>query len=134
MSWKAGKKIEVSARWHTSSLAGILELTTGSPYFRVSRIDQLTGVREYDQGGGTFGAPATTFPLAYLAGEGWRAAYDMPLAANGYEITIEAIHPAHPEVLKDIGWVSPDGNDILDALASGGLAAGDVEQDKFQPV
>ena len=136
MRWRVGRKIEVLGRWHTASLAGVAELTTGAPYFRASVVDQTTGTRLYEQGGGVLAATPFNIPLpAHTAGVGFRDDYEIPLTMSSLELTIEVIHPDHPARIVDMGWVTEfDLNDIENTLEGAGLVPGDVEQENFQPI
>lgn len=135
MTWRVGRKIEVLGRWHTTSLAGVQELTTGSPYFRASIVDQTTGARLYDQGDGTFDTPVFNILLpAHTANVGFRDDYEISDEAASRELTIEVIHPDHPARIVDFGWVTVADLDDINTDISTALAAGDVEQENFQPV
>lgn len=127
MRWKTGTKVEVIGVWQRATVDGVEDITTGSPYYRVSIVDQTTGDRLYEQGGGSFAATQVDLPFAgYDAEAGaWRDEYDM--AADECEVTFELFHPDSPVVIRDVGWVG--------RLSPADLTQeGDVEQDVFQPV
>lgn len=128
MRWKTGTTVEVLAVWQTATVDnGVQDVTTGSPFYRVSILDQATGDRLYDQGDGTFDTPQVDLPFAGYdaAAGGFRDEYDM--VADECEVTIECFHPDHPVVIRDVGWVGR-------VTPADLTQEGDIEQDTFQPV
>jgi len=132
-NWRAGRRVEVLARWWIASLSGTVELTTGSPVFRAFVVDQTSGARQYDQGNGTLGSTPYNFPFpAHTAGVGWRKDYLVPATMASRDLTFEMVHPDHPVPILETGWVANHDEDDLDAKIPNLL--GEVQFIGTQPV